>query len=793
PPGFQPAGVSSSKAVAFEEAESDKSASIESNGGELSSTHDVHMIHSSDGGDRSASSPRVPDDAISPREALLRAQYAHLQQQDSLYHDTVDVGQDVDSPHLSTRHDFGEADDDNSDGVSAAPHTRVMSPREALLRAQSTSMRRVASTAAETSPRTHVLQSQRSKQVSRDGSSERLDANEAPMDHVAHAPTIVTKRQHKLVERVHRSFPGVVAFVNRLWPPTPENWDKDMANAMLCTKPGRDYLGGMLVLPFVCIVYAFLFFKFFGEPLRDDSFSINVSDSMLNGYMVLIVLFELAIMMWDRAAFVVGSVKVKAALHYTVLVGVHLGLWIMLPVYSQSYFQQRVGLQVFYFLHCVYLWLSASQIKHGYVVFRSNHYSKKAVDKTSLADEVFGKVFKVYMFIPFAFEIRCLLDWMCSTTSLNKDMWLLLEETAATLYLVRQEMDERIRDAVYLKGNKRHPVVQKFFTGGVILVVMLLCVVAPLAMFSSLNPTTVENEIKSTAVVFGLVQQDGTLQQFYANGDTNSDKYTGLNIKASDTVIQKNSYASYSNDVWASSPPLRRNLVARINSTETLKWSLRLTFTRDGPEGNQVVSTSFEKDLTPMDRVLLMNMVLNKGSTADPVRTPPSSNSTLVLSTTNQTSISITTDTITMPSIRIAQFYSPVLKVGASTNPVVRSLYAMRDVEVQRNAEDGVSWWVLRSPDPAGNSKNGIAVQCFDRSGADKDGFCVITISDNIVTGLTKLGIGSYGLTAVYIFVVFTVGAFFKDMLRGAMYTVLYQELPNPNDLMDLVEVRGPV
>ncbi|ETV81095.1 hypothetical protein, variant 3 [Aphanomyces astaci] len=788
--------VSSSKAVAF---------SIERQNSIADNVVADDLMEDAGGGEtgRGLSDGReavedLPDRRpVSPREALLRAQYARLQQQDSLQH-----------PYLRQEDEEGADRQLTSSESAVVMHTQdtpaIMSPREALLRRMVSTSPPAPPSSPPSSPRDVMLlrtSSQHSGRLVRNGSSEQLDENEVPPVLVDQPPPVSTtpidlsKRHPKLVDKLCRRYPSAMAFVGRLWPPTPPHWDKDMAKAMLCPKPGRDYLAVMLLLPFVCIVYAFVFFKYFGEPLRDDSFAINASDSMLNGYMVLIVLFELTVMMWDRAAYVVGSVKLKVALHVTVLVGVHVGLWIMLPSYSQSYLPARPGLQGFYLLHCAYLWCSAYQIKHGYLVFRSNHYSKKSVHETSFADEMCGKLFKVYMFVPFAFEIRCLLDWMCSTTCLNKDMWLLLEETAATLFLVRQEMDERIRDAAYLKGTKRVPVAGKFVSGGVILVVMLLCVVAPLAMFSSLNPTTIENEITSTVVTLGLVQADGTVQQLYINGDTNSDRFTGLNIKASDTVIQKTSYASYSNEIWASSPPLRRNLVARLNSTEMLQWSLRFSFTRDGPDGNQVVATSFEAEMTPMDRALLMNMVLNHGSTADPVRVSTSHNATtptthLVLSTSNQTSISVTADTITMPSIRIKNFYTPVIKVGAQTNPVPRRNYMMRDLDIQRNAEDGVSWWVVRSPDPVGNDKlNGIAVKCFDGSGADKDGFCLVTISDNIVAGLTTLGIGSYGLTAVYIFVVFTVGAFFKDMLRGAMYKVLYEELPNPNDLLELVEV----
>ncbi|KAF0710187.1 Aste57867_5638 [Aphanomyces stellatus] len=793
-----------SKSVAFQDSASVSSGGVGSanyagsNQGEINS--EPEYLQSEEGSNMLGSPTRrtpasvdeafVEDNehALSPREALLRAQYARMQQHDATGRDASDV----DSPQLSRHTDFDDDEETKVDGV--------MSPREALLR-------RAQSSRIQDSPRMMLLKAQSSKHLSRDLSEEVLRANEARpvMDKVDQSPAIIGTKRNGFVVWAERRMPRVVCFFRRLWPQVPQNWDKDISTAIKGSKPGRDYLFGLMAIPFVCIIYAFLFFKYFGEPIQTaETFTINLSDSMLNGYMVLIVFFQLIIMMWDRAAYVCGSVRTKVVLHYIVLIGVHLGLWIMLPLYNSSYFQTRIGLQGFYFLHCIYLWISSNQIKHGYLAFRSNHYSKKPVGDKSWTDVVYAQGFAVYMALPFAFEIRALLDWMCSKTSLNKDMWLLLEETAANLFLVRQEMNSRIDAAPYLKGNKRHPIFLKFITGGLILAVLLTCVVAPLAMFSSLNPSTQPNPIRSTTVVFGLLQQDGTFQQFYTNGDTNSQTYAGLGVKLSDTVTQKNTFESYSKDVWISSPPLRRALVARINSTESLQWTMKLTFTRDGPDGRQTVSSTFNKLLTPVDRSYLLNMLLTQGSTADPARpvvsssantattnSSPAATAPVLTANSSATTVSLmaSPDTIAANLIRIPQFYSPVLHVGASSDPTAKVNYALRDLTVARTSEDGVSWWVIMSPDLSSSQaeRSGIQIKCKN-SKTDKDGFCLVTISDNIVYGLTKLGIGTYGLTAVYIFVIFTVGAFFKEMLRGALFKVLYKELPNPNDLLDLVE-----
>ncbi|KDO27684.1 hypothetical protein SPRG_20361 [Saprolegnia parasitica CBS 223.65] len=585
---------------------------------------------------------------------------------------------------------------------------------------------------------------------------------------------------------------GVVQFCRRVISPAPEHWDRNINKAITGVKPGRDYYLLLLFLPLVSIVYVILLFQYFGEPnTSSDSFSLQLSDSMLNGYMVLIVFCELVVMIWDRAAYVYGSMISKMVLHFVFLLAVHIGLWILLPMYSQSYFQTRLGLQGLYLLQCFYLWTSAQQLKYGYLVFRGHHFVKKPGADVTVSMLVIEKCFKIYYAVPFAFEIRCLLDWICSTTALDMEMWFLLEEIAAEMYLVRQEMNGRIDNADFLQGNKRQPLFFKLLKGGILLLLLLVCVIGPLAIFSTANPSTSANPITATTVSFGLQQLDGTVQQLYASGDTNSPAYAGLQITSTDTATQKIAFASYSQNIWTSTPPMRRNLVAQINSTEPIKWLLSLTFTRSGPDGKQTVSLTFDQMMTPAHRTQFISVLLADGSTADPVKGNSSSNVT-GLSPHSGASIAVDADTITAPPIVIAQFYTPVLKVGATSDPVARGSFVKRSILLQRNSEDGVSWWAVSSPDDVayGSLDVGDAarVSCADPLSPMKDGLCLVTVSDNIVNGLTSLGIGTYGITAAYIFVIFTIGGFVKNAFRGELYKVLYKELPNPNELLELVE-----
>jgi len=225
-----------------------------------------------------------------------------------------------------------------------------------------------------------------------------------------------------------------------------------------------------------------------------------------------------------------------------------------------------------------------------------------------------------------------------------------------------------------------------------------------------------------------LKQNDGTIHELYVNEDNDSPEYSNLRVYAKGTYTQKISFASYSNSIWISSPPLQRRLIGRLNSNEDMNWILSFTFKRNAPDGQQTVSQLYLASVSALHKIQLIK-ILNS----------------------NTSTVASQSDPISIPDM-----YYPVVKVAAADNPVPRKSFPGRNVEVQWRSEDGVSWWVVRSPDDTAyinqTVNDGNTVGCQISAG-DLDGFCMVTVSDNIVAGLTSLGIGSYGITAVYIFV----------------------------------------
>lgn len=548
-----------------------------------------------------------------------------------------------------------------------------------------------------------------------------------------------------------KKFPRLYAYFQTVICQPPAQWDKDIQVAITGEKPGRDFYTASLSALLFSAVYAVIFYKKLGEP---DPSSTSVADadsrisssSLLSGYLVLLVFVELIFIIWDRVVYVTSSLKFKVVLQYTYTMVLHVTVWYLLPSNTNIYFQQRPALVVFYLFQCLYLWLGALQIRYGYPAYLGSRYNYTEETKvTALSETLFG----LMMQAPFLFEMRALLDYICTKTSLSWQHWVLLEDTAAHLFSVKGDMKGRVEQAEILQGKQRQPMKAKLTSAGIMLLFLLICLVGPLAMFSSINPSTTANDVKLTTVVFGIVDKQETMNQLYSNSDSNSPSCE-VDMNTESASVQCIEFDIFSYEGWDLSPPRLNLLVTQLQSTQALNWTITFTFTRPGPKNEETISGKYSVKMTDEHRNALIPMVKQ--------------------TVTND-------DSATLSPIRIDNLYPAVVQLTANSGVLQRSTQ-MRSVAVMKHAADGSTWWTIEP----------IVTSSDTNYCSSSYPFCIVAISDKIVQGLTTLGISSYGLTAVYIFVVVTVGSAVKGFFRGKLYQIQYEELPDPEDVLELVE-----
>lgn len=553
--------------------------------------------------------------------------------------------------------------------------------------------------------------------------------------------------------RVHAYVQTVVCF-------PPAQWDKDIHAAITGEKPGSDYYSASLAMLLLSSVFAVVLFEQLGEADSSDTSAANAdsrltSSDMISGYLVLLVFLELVFIIWDRVAYVCGSLASKLALQYAYTLLLHLCVWWLIPEHTNIYFQQRPALVVFYAMQCVFLWCSALQLRDGYPVYRGSRYNyTRETLETRLSEKTFG----LLMSAPFLFETRALLDYICTRTSLGWAHWVLLEDTAAHLFQVKMEMRGRADEADVLQGKKRQPLLGKLTSAGVMLLFLLVCLLAPLALFSSINPSTTENEVTLTTVTFGVEDEQGTLNQLYSNSDNNSPSFS-IDRNTDGATVQRIEFDVFSHDVWTISPPRMDQLVAQLQSTAALNWTISFAFERPGPTDYEDIDASYSVAITSAQRNALIPMLKQ---------------------TLNDD------ENVTLPGITVAGLFPPIVQLTAKSGVLDRST-TLRAVNVTKHSSSaGETWWTL---EPLTNATTtGDSSSDDDNYCASDKPFCLIAVSDKIVQGLSTLGVDSYGLTAAYVFVVVTIGSAVKSFFRGAVFQIQYDELPEPEDVLELVE-----
>jgi len=223
---------------------------------------------------------------------------------------------------------------------------------------------------------------------------------------------------------------------------------------------------------------------------------------------------------WDR------PLQLKLLLHLILLINLLYIVFWYFPINSTKFatgdsyckeiydttkcnnFQINISLQFFYLLYVVYLTIVSLQLKYGLPSFRSGSFP--LMKSTSRASKL---MFQFYRGIPFLFEIRTLVDWVFTLTTLDLFQWLKFENLYAQLYI------NQCNSKGYLARVRGSPIGtgSKLSMGCCSLVVIFAIILAPLILFSSLNPVVEFNRVKSISVQIGIIMNDNYFNLYSAS------------------------------------------------------------------------------------------------------------------------------------------------------------------------------------------------------------------------------------------------------------------------------------
>jgi hypothetical protein len=207
----------------------------------------------------------------------------------------------------------------------------------------------------------------------------------------------------------------------------------------------------------------------------------------------------------------------KYILHMVIVISAHLFIFFYCPMtgnmnmFNQVYcpdessiedednqqcndFLKNNALIIFYLIYLIYFISSGLQVKYGFYDMKRKSMLKSG--KSSIN----GVIYNSFKAIPFLYEIKLAIDWTFTKTCLDLFQWNKYESVYDIVYCTYCSMNAKNQQLVGQKIGK----LLKIFMGGALSFGLVFILIAPLMLFSSLNPTNKLNNLTGATLKVDL-------------------------------------------------------------------------------------------------------------------------------------------------------------------------------------------------------------------------------------------------------------------------------------------------
>nr|XP_019964666.1 PREDICTED: piezo-type mechanosensitive ion channel component 2 isoform X3 [Paralichthys olivaceus] len=511
---------------------------------------------------------------------------------------------------------------------------------------------------------------------------------------------------------------------------------------------------------FIIIVFGFWAF---GKHSAADITS-SLSEDQVPGPFLVMVLIQFGTMVVDRALYLRKSVMGKVIFQVFLVFGIHFWMFFILPGVTQKRFSENTVAQMWYFVKCIYFGLSAYQIRCGYPTRVLGNFLTKSYNYVNLF------LFQGFRLVPFLTELRAVMDWVWTDTSLSLSSWICVEDIYAHIFILKcwRESEKRYPQP---RGQKKKKVV-KYGMGGMI-VMLLICIVWFPLLFMSLvksvagvvnTPLDVTFEITLAGFqpIFTMSAQQKQLQNVtpdefekFKKRFADDEALQWLEGYMPEDLIIAELKGS-SNSLWTISPPSRSNLIDMLGTAEdfsiTVTWSVQRNLSLGAK-----AETAAGKRVTSLDQKTKEDLIIVLNGTGN---------------ASHVTLTNIFPRYIRAPSDSDAK---PVDHLYKDEKMMDIDLTLMRP---ESGSDQIQEWWIVNQtelgPIEKRTPKNMFAA-----------GLEVYVFSDQVSP--PSLGfLAGYGIMGLYASVVLVIGKFVREFFSGISHTIMFEELPNVDRILKL-------
>ncbi|XP_039562271.1 piezo-type mechanosensitive ion channel component 2 [Passer montanus] len=501
---------------------------------------------------------------------------------------------------------------------------------------------------------------------------------------------------------------------------------------------------------FIIIVFGFWAF---GKHSAAADITSSLSEDQVPEAFLVMVLIQFGTMVVDRALYLKKTVMGKVIFQVILVFGIHFWMFFILPGVTERKFSQNTVAQLWYFVKCVYFGLSAYQIRCGYPTRVLGNFLTKSYNYVNLF------LFQGFRLVPFLTELRAVMDWVWTDTTLSLSSWICVEDIYAHIFILKcwRESEKRYPQP---RGQKKKKVV-KYGMGGMIIVLLICIVWFPLLFMSLIKSVAgITNKPLDVSItitlggyqpIFTMSAQQNQLKSLDPNefkefvnsyrGDTAALQF--LEGYAREDITRADLEGN-SNSLWTISPPSRNKMIQGLQDfnadfTLVISWTIQRNLSLGAKAEIASDKLTFPlKNHTRRDIATMMAENQPEKVTLEEVYPYY----------------------IKAPSDSLAKPIKQLLK-GCKWENITVSLV--------KNASE--EWWVLN--------------QLGKRQKTPQESLELFIFSDKVSP--PSLGfLAGYGIMGLYASVVLVIGKFVREFFSGISHSIMFEELPNVDRILKL-------
>ncbi|TRY91672.1 hypothetical protein DNTS_003333 [Danionella cerebrum] len=558
------------------------------------------------------------------------------------------------------------------------------------------------------------------------------------------------------------------------------------------------------VLNFIIIIFGYWAF---GKHSAAADITESLSEDQVPEAFLVMLLIQFSTMIVDRALYLRKTLLGKCVFQVLLVCGIHFWMFFILPGVTERRFNRNRVAQLWYFVKCIYFGLSAYQIKCGY----PNRVLGNFLTKNHNYFNLF--LFQGFRLVPFLTELRAVMDWVWTDTTLSLSSWVCVEDIYANIFILKcwREAEKKYP---HRQGQRKKKLL-KYSMGGLIIFALICIVWFPLLFMSLVKSVagvtnqpldvSIQLSIMGYEPLFSMSAQENNLIPF---SETAFQQMTNrfathpsamqflVNYQAEDVVTAK--IKSDASLLWSVSPASRDAMISELSGSShfyiTLRWTLQrnaslvMNAEAAGEHTVKYEEAGLRDELVAMLRgirsrplyaclsvslsvclslCLLLENLLPKyvrgasgasAKVAHRLRVGESQRSFVALS-----------------SLCFGDRASALLTVFMllSDAPDDPRLEFWRPLSLQLRQGNGTSsetlWWTVQ--------------ECFSQTQCQS---IQIHVFNDKVSPSSVGFLAGYGIVGLYMSVVLVVGKFVREFFTGISRSIMYEELPSVDRVLKL-------